>query len=53
MAGAAYVLGRRAHIDVTTVVIALATWAVFTRFKKLPEPIAILAAGLAGLILAG
>jgi len=53
IAGAAFVLGRRALIDVTTVVIALATWAVFTRFKKLPEPIVILAAGLAGLILAG
>jgi len=53
IAGAAFVLGRRALIDVTTVVIALATWAVFTRFKKLPEPVAILAAGLAGLILAG
>ena len=52
IAGAAFVLGRRALIDVTTVVIALATWAVFTRFKKLPEPIVILAAGLAGLILA-
>ncbi len=52
IAGAAFVLGRRAIIDVPTVVIALATWAVFTRFKKLPEPIVILAAGVAGLILA-
>jgi chromate transporter len=47
------VLGRRALIDVTTVVIALATWTVFTRFRKLPEPVVILAAGVAGLILAG
>ena len=52
IAGAAFVLGRRALIDVTTVVIALATWVVFTRFKKLPEPIVIVAAGIAGLILA-
>ena len=51
IAGAAFVLGRRALIDVTTVVIALATWAVFTRFKKLPEPAVILAAGAVGLLL--
>ena len=52
IAGAAFVLGRRALIDVTTVVIALATWLTFVRFKKLPEPLVILAAGLAGVILA-
>jgi chromate transporter len=52
IAGAAFVLGRRALIDVTTVAIAAATWLVFVRFKKLPEPLVILAAGLAGLILA-
>jgi len=51
IAGAAFVLGRRALIDVTTVVLALATWGVFTRFKKLPEPLVILAAGLVGLAL--
>jgi chromate transporter len=51
IAGAAFALGRRALIDVTTVVIALATWAVFTRFKKLPEPAVILAAGVVGLLL--
>jgi chromate transporter len=50
IAGAAFVLGRRALIDVTTVVIALATWFVFSRFKKLPEPLVILAAGVVGLI---
>jgi chromate transporter len=51
IAGAAFVLGRRALIDVTTVLIAIATWGVFTRFKKIPEPLVILAAGLLGLAL--
>jgi chromate transporter len=51
IAGAAFVLGRRALIDVTTVAIAVATWLTFTRFKKLPEPLVILAAGVAGLAL--
>ena len=51
IAGAAFVLGRRALIDLTTVAIAVATWLVFTRFKKIPEPVVILAAGLLGLVL--
>lgn len=51
IAGAAFVLGRRALIDWKTVAIAGATWVAFTRVKKLPEPLVILAAGLAGLIL--
>ena len=51
IAGAAFVLGRRALIDVTTVGIALSTWLIFSRFKKIPEPLVILAAGIAGLVL--
>ena len=51
IAGAAFVLGRRALIDLGAVLIALATWFVFSRFKKLPEPLVILAAGLVGLVL--
>ena len=51
IAGAAFVLGRRALIDIPTIAIAVATWLVFVRFKKLPEPLVILAAGVAGLIL--
>ena len=31
--------------------IALVTWLIFSRFKKIPEPVVILAAGLAGLAL--
>ena len=50
IAGAAFVLGRRALVDVTTIIIAVATWLVFTRFKKLPEPLVIVAAGVLGLI---
>ena len=53
IAGTAFVLGRRAIIDVTTVIIAVATWLVFTRFKKIPEPLVILAAGIVGMVLRG
>jgi chromate transporter len=51
IAGAAFVLGRRALIDIPTLAIAAATWMVFARFKKIPEPLVILAAGLVGLVL--
>jgi chromate transporter len=51
IAGAAFVLGRRALVDVPAVAIALATWFVFSRFKKLPEPLVIVAAGLLGMLL--
>ena len=50
IAGAAFVLGRRALIDLPAVAIAVATWAVFSRFKKLPEPLVIAAAGVVGLV---
>jgi chromate transporter len=50
IAGAAFVLGRRALIDVPAVAIAVATWALFSRFKKVPEPLMIVAAGVIGLI---
>jgi chromate transporter len=51
IAGAAFVLGRRAIIDLRTAAIAVATWIVFTRMKKIPEPLVIVAAGLVGLLL--
>ena len=51
IAGAAFVLGRRALTDVGAVLIALSTWFVFSRFKKLPEPLVIVAAGVVGLVL--
>jgi chromate transporter len=51
IAGAAFVLGRRALTDVGAVLIALATWFLFSRVKKLPEPVVIVAGGLVGLLL--
>lgn len=51
IAGAAFVLGRRAIFDVPTLVIALGTIALFAKFKKLQEPLVILAAGLLGVLL--
>ena len=51
IAGAAFVLGRRALTDLGAVLIALVTWFVFSRFKKLPEPLVIIVAGIVGLIL--
>jgi chromate transporter len=53
IAGAAFVLGRRALTDIPTVLIALATWFVFSRYKKIPEPLVILAAGVVGLVVHG
>ncbi len=53
IAGAAYVLGRRAIIDLPTIAIGLATLAVLTWAKKVPEPLVIVAAGIAGVLLQG
>jgi len=49
IAGAAYVLGRRAVVDIATVVIFGATLLALTKLRKVPEPVIILAAGAAGL----
>ncbi|MFN2547485.1 MAG: chromate efflux transporter [Myxococcales bacterium] len=49
--GAAFVLGRRAIIDVPTIVICLVALAVLTKTRKVPEPLLILAAGAAGLVI--
>jgi chromate transporter len=51
IAGATFVLGRHAVVDVTTAVIALATLGVLLFTKKVPEPLLILAAGAIGLAL--
>ena len=45
IAGAAFVLGRRASIDIPTTLIAFATFALLTRVKKVPEPLVILGSG--------
>jgi len=49
--GAAVVLGRRAIVDVPTVLIAAATLLVLVKVKKAPEPLLILAAGVVGVVL--
>ncbi|HVR40743.1 MAG TPA: chromate efflux transporter [Thermoanaerobaculia bacterium] len=51
IAGAAFVLGKRALIDITAIAIALVTLLVMMRFKRVPEPVVILAAGALGLLL--
>jgi chromate transporter len=49
IAGAAYVLGRRAVVDIPTVAIFLATLFALSKLRKVPEPVIILAAGAVGL----
>jgi chromate transporter len=50
IAGAVVVLGQRAFIDVPTAAIALASLGLLWRFK-IPEPLLVVIAGLAGLVL--
>jgi chromate transporter len=50
IAGAAFILGRRSLIDLPTVSIALVTFGMLS-IKKISEPLLILAAGVAGLLL--
>ena len=51
IAGAAFVLGRRALIDIPTIFIGLTAFAALTRLKGISEPGLILAAGVVGIIL--
>ena len=51
IAGAAFVLGRRALVDPTAVAIAVVVLAVLTRVKRIPEPALIAAAGILGVLL--
>jgi chromate transporter len=51
IAGAVVVLGRRALGDAGAVLIAIATFALLVGVKRVPEPVLILAAGAAGLVL--
>lgn len=53
IAGAAFVLGVRAIIDVPTAALALVTLLALVLLKRAPEPLLILAAGVAGLALQG
>ncbi|MEO6057688.1 MAG: chromate transporter, partial [Gemmatimonadales bacterium] len=49
--GAVVVLGQRALIDGATWSIAIATLALLWRFRRIPEPALIVAAGAVGLLL--
>ena len=49
--GAVFVLGKRQITDVTSAAIAAATIIILLRFKKIQEPIIILAAAIAGLLI--
>jgi len=53
IAGAAVILGRRALVDPSTILIALVTLVLLLVLRKLPEPVLIMAAGLVGLALRG
>lgn len=51
IAGAVVVLGRRAIIDAATIAIAAVTLLVLMRVRRVPEPLVIIAAGVAGIVL--
>ena len=51
--GATYILARRSLIDLPTVFIAIVTFAILSRTKKVPEPVLIVAAGVVGVFLRG
>jgi len=51
IAGAVIVLAKRQLIDITSIVIALSSLLVLLRFKKIQEPVVIMAAALIGLLL--
>src|SRR5207244_4336301 len=53
IAGAAVILGRRALMDLSTILIALVTLALLLAPRKIPEPVLIVAAGLVGFALKG
>jgi chromate transporter len=49
--GAVIVLGQRSIVDLVTAGLALGTVALLWKFKKIPEPVVIVVAALAGLVL--
>src|SRR5438552_233735 len=53
IAGAAFILARRSLFDVPTVLIGLVSLGILLRVKRVPEPVVILAAGAAGIVLHG
>jgi len=53
IAGAAFVLGKRAVIDLPTAAIAIATLVLLLRGRKIPEPLLIVVAGFVGVLIRG
>jgi chromate transporter len=51
IAGAAFILGRRAVIDVPTLLICLTTLLILVRVKGISEPVIILASGVIGIVI--
>ncbi|HYP07737.1 MAG TPA: chromate transporter, partial [Bryobacteraceae bacterium] len=51
IAGAAFVLGKRAIFDWPTAVLALSAYVLLWKVKGLPEPLLIVAAGVVGVLL--
>ncbi|MBI3770746.1 MAG: chromate transporter [Deltaproteobacteria bacterium] len=51
IAGAAFILGRRAVIDVPTLLICLTTLLILVRVKAISEPVIILASGVIGIVI--
>jgi chromate transporter len=51
IAGAAIILSKSPLVDVKTVVIAMISLMILLGFKKVPEPILIVGAGIAGVVL--
>lgn len=51
IAGAAIILSKRALVDWTTAAIAVTSFGILAGFKRVPEPLTILGAGVAGVIL--
>jgi chromate transporter len=51
IAGAAMILGRKAIFDIPTATIALVTLIILIKFKKLPEPLIIMMAGMVGIMM--
>ncbi len=50
IAGAAFVLGKRAVVDIPTIAIALGTLGAIVYVRRLPEPLVIVLAGVVGLV---
>jgi len=53
IAGAVFVLGKRAIVDATTLAIFAVALLVVVRLRKVPEPIVLLAAGVVGVLVHG